>query len=405
MPRVGVRPHALLEVGEDRGQGFAGLHDHVGEQEAHQDSVALRYVTADPKTSGLLTAQHCLGLHHLRGHVLESDRHLEHRGPKLGGELVDHRGHVHRLDHRAAHPSHLEEIEHQQREDLQLVDEAARLIDDSHAVGIPVGAYAQVLPPHFHEGQRRIDVGPDRLGADTTEQRVPLVMKLRHGRATATDELSNIPVPRAVHALMDDPQACFLDRVDVDHASDLRVIRRARVVGRDQVTNSPVVDLRHVVGQAVDSRFELSDHLGRRRAAGLRLVLDTIELVRVMAGGDHRRAGRLAVDHRPGGDLGRRGTIEDQGPHAVGREYVSDRSSEVLGREAAVVANDRERVVRARPHVLGGALGNPTHVRVGEIVGDHTAPAVGAEFDLVRHHSHRSKVSCRGPREIEDFVG
>src|ERR1700674_4038059 len=47
MPRVSVGSDAALEVGEDRGERFACLDDHVGEQQAHQDSVAFGNMTTD----------------------------------------------------------------------------------------------------------------------------------------------------------------------------------------------------------------------------------------------------------------------------------------------------------------------------------------------------------------------
>ena len=298
MPGVRVRPNPLLEAGQDLGDRLAGLHDHVSEQEADQDTVALGDVSAHGEPTRLLAAQQRVRLHHLGRDVLESDRDLVDALAKLSAQFVHHRGHVHRLDDRASLAARLEEVEHEQREHLQLVDEAASLVDDANAVRVAVGADAEVLASDLHESHRGVDVRRDRLGVQTAEERVALVVQLGHRRTPAADHFGDVAIAGAVHALVHDAQPGVLDRVEVDHACDLRVVRRPGIVGAHQPDRHPVIGSRHVV-ERVDVAFELGDHLRRHGAAGLSLVLVAVELVGVVTGCDRDRSGRLAVDDGP----------------------------------------------------------------------------------------------------------
>src|SRR5947209_3409962 len=47
VPRVRVRAYPLLQAGEDLREGPAELDDHVGEQQADENPIALRNVAAD----------------------------------------------------------------------------------------------------------------------------------------------------------------------------------------------------------------------------------------------------------------------------------------------------------------------------------------------------------------------
>src|ERR1041384_1656151 len=71
-----------------------------------------------PDSARFLAAEDGVGLHHLGGDVLETDRYLVDTLTELGAELVRHRGHVHGLDNRPTHAARLEEVEHQQRKHL-----------------------------------------------------------------------------------------------------------------------------------------------------------------------------------------------------------------------------------------------------------------------------------------------
>ena len=130
---------------------------------------------------------------------------------------------------------HVEQVQHQQRIDLQLVDEAPRLIDDPHAIGVAIRADAQVLPAASHVGHGGIDVGWNRLWVDAAEQWVALAVQLDYGGSPTIEQLLDVAVSRAVHALMHDVKAGGPDRGEVDHPCDLRVIGCARVVHRDHV--------------------------------------------------------------------------------------------------------------------------------------------------------------------------
>ena len=293
-----MRTDALLQVGEDLRDRLAGLDHHVGEQQADQDAVPLWDVPAHGEAARLLATEDCVGFHHLRRDVLEAHWNFVDALAKSCTQLVGHRGHVHRLDDRAAHAPGLEQVQHQQREHLELVDEASGLVDDADPIGVAVRDDAQVLAADLHDADRRIDVGRDRLGVHAAEQRVALIAQLGHRRPSASDHLRDVSVSGPVHAVVDDAQPGVLDRIEVDYARDLRVIGLARVIRADEPVRHAGLGGRHVL-EGVDVPLQLGDDLRWRCAACLGLVLVAVEHVRVVARRDHGGAGRLAVDHCP----------------------------------------------------------------------------------------------------------
>ena len=376
---VGVRPDPLLEVGEDGADRLLVADQHVGEEEAGQEPVPLRDVPAEAKATRLLAAQHGVGLHHLGRHELESDRDLVDLDPELLRQLVGHRGHVQGPHHGSPPAADLEEIEHQQRVDLELVDEAAALVDDADPVGIAVGGDAEVVATGSHGRQGRRQVGSDRFGVDPAEVRVALGVKLGDPRRTSVQHPRQVAVARPVHALVEDLEPCRTQRVQVDHPAHLGDVGGHRVVDLDPLVTLAALD---VVGpQPRDPLLQLPDDLGGRRAPGLRLVLDPVEEIGVVAGGDGDRTRRLAIDDGPGGDLGRRGPVEDQRSQPVAGEDPSDLVRKRLGPKAAVVPDHRQRLGRLGLQVVGHALGHEPEVGEGEVIADDPPPAVRSELD------------------------
>src|SRR6266571_5584028 len=172
MARVCVGPDALLEVAKDLRQRLAAPHDHVREEHPDEDAVALGDMTPDAEAARLFPTDDGVDLHHLRSDVFEPDLDLIDLGVELLRQLLDHRGHVHRLDDRPAHAEDIEQVQHQQREHLQLIDEPARLVDDADAVGVAVGEDAQVVAASLHHRDRLVDVGRDGLGVQAAEEGV-----------------------------------------------------------------------------------------------------------------------------------------------------------------------------------------------------------------------------------------
>src|SRR5438094_1934398 len=274
--RVRVGPDALLEVANDLRQRLAAPHDHVGEKHPDEDAVALGDVAANTESARLLPTDDGVGLHHLRRDVFESDLDLVDLGVELLRQLLDHRGHVHRLDDRAAHPEHVEQVQHEQREHLQLIDEPAGLVDDADAVGVAVGEDAQVVAAALHDGDRLVDVGWDGLRVQAAEERVAVRVQLRDSGLAAAEKLGHVAVPRSMHAFVHHAQARVAKARQVHHASYLLVVRGARVVHGDELRDLlPIGALD--LAQSVDALLELADDRAVRGAPGLGLVLDAVE--------------------------------------------------------------------------------------------------------------------------------
>ena len=193
----------------------------------------------------------------------------------------------------------LDEVVHQQPEDLELVDEAALLVGRARAVGVAVEEQAQVVAALGEHAQRLVDVRADGLRVDATEEGVPLAVDLRHPDP-ATGEQSRDPASAgAPHRLHEHVEVGRLELVEVqrpphealvalegvepiDEAGGLRVGERAP---RDRLATV-----------SRDARLEhLQDVRSGRRALG-RLDLEAVVRPRVVAGGDDD-AGRRATLH------------------------------------------------------------------------------------------------------------
>ena len=109
-----------------------------------------------------------------------------------------------------------------------------------------------------------------------------------------------------------------------------------------------------------------------------------VENGRIMAGGDHDAASRLALfDSKRNRGRGRRAVGKD-GLKAVVGEDLGGAPSELIGEKAAVEADD-DRFVGAWgrllvPEVRRG-LDGAVEVVEGKILRDHRAPAIGAKFN------------------------
>src|SRR5437879_2355240 len=88
VPRIRVWADPLLQAGEDLRERPAELDDHVREQQPDENPIALGNMASDRESTRLLTAEHRVGLHHLRRHVLEPNRTLVVLDPELGVQLV-----------------------------------------------------------------------------------------------------------------------------------------------------------------------------------------------------------------------------------------------------------------------------------------------------------------------------
>ncbi len=104
---------------------------------------------------------------------------------------------------------------------------------------------------------------------------------------------------------------------------------------------------------------------------------------RVVARGEHDAADRLIVARDRPAQRGRgQVAIGDLDAQPVRGEHLGRRAREAAGLEARVVADDDDATgAFCGPHTSRG-IGHPTQALVGEVLGDHGAPAVGAESDI-----------------------
>ena len=227
---------------------------------------------------------------------------------------------------------------------------------------------------------------------------VALAVDLLDRGPAALQQAADVALGRSVHRLVQDLQSGRLHGFEREHPRDLGGVGGVGVEDLDQAPTLPLLEaqLLHPSGalHVLDLLLQAVGHLGGGRAGVLRLVLEPAEVVGVVAGGDDQAAARLALQDGVGGDLRGAGSVDLEGPHAVGGQHLRHLASESLGGEAGVVADDGGRV-RALAEILRDPLGGLPHRLVGEVVGDDPAPAVGAEPDLHRGYPTRALRSCR----------
>ena len=161
--------------------------------------------------------------------------------------------------------------------------------------------------------------------------------------------------------------------------------------GRIELGHQPAGDglfQRHQIGTAPFAQVALQNllhtlALGRRDAAAKgRLELYPVVAGRVVAGGNHHAARRLAVDDGIA-DGGRGGVGAGQpGFHTVRSHHPRDLGGVAVREEARVEADNHRGVgVVLLAHVVGDGLGDEAQVGKSKRFADDGAPAVGAKFD------------------------
>ncbi len=135
-------------------------------------------------------------------------------------------------------------------------------------------------------------------------------------------------------------------------------------------------------------RLDRRDDGGLAGAAVPGFVLDAVPLRGIVRGGDHDAAGSAAFAHAVAQSRGGRDVVGKRNGNAGGRDDFSAGAGKGFGAEAGVVA-DAEALggvflggTSCGMDVGGDGFGGGADVGKGEVVGDDTAPAVGAELDL-----------------------
>src|ERR1700681_1363637 len=342
-------------------------------------------MASEREAAALLAAEHGIGLRHLWPDVLESDIELVDLDPEPLAELVHHRGRDQRADDIALQPSLLDQVHHQERHHLQLVDEGAALVDDADPVGVAVIGDAEVEAAFPHPLHRLGHVVGDRFRMHAAKSGVALAVDLLDGRLAARQQSPDVTLAGPVHRFMEDLQAGRLDRAQVEETIQLRGIGRLRVEDLDLAITLGIVEADLADPPAaldfLDFLLEPGGYLRGGGAGVLGFVFKAAEVVRVVAGGDHQPTARLLVEDGVGGHLGRRRGVDDEYLDAVGGQHLGHLAGEEIRGKAGVVPDDGRRV-RPADHILRDPLGGNPNRLVGEVVGDDRPPPVRAELDL-----------------------
>ena len=147
-----------------------------------------------------------------------------------------------------------------------------------------------------------------------------------------------------------------------------------------------------VVRHRGDTRFDrhrgmpldLGDDLGRRGTSEIGLVLDPVELCRVVTRGDDDPTGSKVAGDGPRDGRCRGYPVKEDDATSVCDQDLRDLASEQFRAVPRVVSDNHW--ARLAREVRRHTLCNCSHVGVGEIIRHHGPPSVGSEPDRGRHH-------------------
>ncbi len=275
----------------------------------------------------------------------------------------------------------LERPAEQDAKDFVRIDEVPVLVGRADAVRVAVRAQASLAAVGDHRLAQGANVRLDGLGVNAGKERIHVAANLHVRHTQAGEDFGDNRSAGAVHRVEGELHAGFFERVEAGEALDGLQVRGQEIYFLNRGGPRTPRD------RLAEARLDFGDHRGLARAAVPALVLDAIPLRRVVRAGDHDAAGPAApvdgvAERRGGGD--RIGQLDR---NAGGGDDLSAGARKGLGAEAGVVA-DRNSLGRVflGVHVSGDGLGGNAHIGEGEVVGDHSAPAVGAEFDLLMSH-------------------
>jgi hypothetical protein len=381
------RPGQRLQLGQQLGRLPALGQPQVEQEEAGRQAVALGDVHAEPEPARLLSADDGVGLRHLGSDVLEADPGLVCPGAVDLRQARGHGGGRDGIDGWTDGAAHVEQVPVQQAVDLELVDEYPFLGGHAHPIGITIEGDTDVRAPARDLLQPLVHVGADRFRVEAAEVGIALGVELAHGEPPVPQQPSEPAGARPVQRLDQHTLVGRPDAIQVDDALQLVAEARVGVELLDQAGGN-----RLAVGAAwgqlvlrvlVHGGLDGGQHLGRGRPTGVGLDLEAVVGPWVVAGGDDDAGPRVQLPREEAAHLGGHRLGRDEGADVLRGQNLDAGTREVLGGEAAVVADDHPTVGGAR---LLEVLGHPTraapHVVEGVVLGDGRAPAIGPELDL-----------------------
>ena len=221
----------------------------------------------------------------------------------------------------------------------------------------------------------------DGLRIDSRKQRVHLAADLHMRDAALLEYLCEHVAPRAVHTVDSEFEIGAGDLLQIGKFAD------GVNVGRLEVGFFDFCRAAFGHGSGMDVIFNLLDDGRRGRAAIGGLELHSIPVPGIVAGGDHHSAGGAQVLHRV--------RESGRGCVIVGDFYRNSSGRKDFRRGLGKPARAKTRII-ANHQAAGGVLilqnissngpGHAAHVLKGVIVGNNSAPAIGAKFDLVSSH-------------------
>src|SRR6185437_1596671 len=223
--------------------------------------------------------------------VFEADAALVQFAAVLRGDAVEHFGGVEGAHHVARPALALQQPAQQDGVDLVRVHVAAVFGDRANAVGVAIGDEAAVALLAHHRLLRFAHVRLDGLGINAGKQRVHLGANLDKVDAALGEDAGQHSASRAIHAVDEELEAGAGDPVDVGEFLDGGDVGLLEVGLGDRGRAS------RFGKRSIELLLDGGDDCRTRRAAVTGLVLHSIPVPGIVAGGNHHPAGGVEVLH------------------------------------------------------------------------------------------------------------
>jgi len=261
------------------------------------------------------------------------------------------------------------------------IDEGAVAVDCADAIAVAIGGEADIVFAREDGFSERVDVRLDGLGMSAAEKRIARAANFVAGDAVALENFGEDAGGGAVHGVGDVAEFCFTQAIPVDEFFDGFDVGGARVEFVDEIF------LRGQRGNAGfdhagEFGFDLRDDRWEGAAAVAGFVLDAVPAGGIVTRGNDEAAGGFALTNEQRDCGSGAGFVGEPDGRAGGANGFGDGGGDGVGTETVVVADEHAFAsVFAADDVAGDGVRHDARVRVGEIVGDDAAPAVGTEFD------------------------
>src|SRR5690606_226779 len=180
-PATNVRAEFLVQLRNQLGKLLPSFHQHLRDEQADEESIALRNMSFHRDAARLLPPNQNVLLDDFSGDVLEADRCDIDLEPVGIRHSIDQTRGGERFYHLAGEAPVLVQILDEEREDGVRIDVCASFIEHAHPIGVSVVRDAHVAAVLDNAGAKRLQIPLDGLRSLAVKPGIPVAPDLDDG--------------------------------------------------------------------------------------------------------------------------------------------------------------------------------------------------------------------------------